>query len=150
MSDARSCVARQSGGNVLRIRIMAAKLTIIRQGLTFICRVKVTITHSHHHGEPGEHEHSDELPINYSESGSDFEANLPVDHDNGALYFGEHDNLQITPNRIGDDSPTFITQFVDTAIPRIANSERQTQVTRAGPFTPYCFAIYLQTRRLLL
>jgi hypothetical protein len=107
-------------------------------------------SHSHHHNAPGEHEHSGELPMKDSESGPDFEANLPVDHDSDALYFGEHDNFQISSNRINVDVQSFAMLFLDTAIPRIANSERRTQVTRAGPFTPYDCAIFLQTRRLLL
>jgi hypothetical protein len=105
---------------------------------------------SHHHSEPVEHKHSDELPIKDPESGSDFEANLPVDHDSDALYFGEHDNFQFSPNRINVDGQSFATMLLDTAIPRIANSERRTQATRAGPITPYYGAIFLQTRRLLL
>ncbi len=107
-------------------------------------------SHSHHHGEPVEHEHSDKLPVNDSESGLDFEANLPVDHDSDALYFGEHDNFQISLNQLNVDVQSVATLFSDVAIPRIANSERPAHVTRAGPFTPYYCAIFLQTRRLLL
>jgi hypothetical protein len=105
---------------------------------------------SHHHGDSGEHEHADELPVNHSESGSDFEANLPVDHDSDALYFGEHDNFQISPERINVDGQSFETLWFDTPVPRTANSECRAQATRAGPFTPYYCAIFLQTRRLLL
>lgn len=105
---------------------------------------------SHHHGDhdhSGNHDHSDE-PVDGSES--IFSTNLPSEHDSDALYFGVNGDFQISPNRITVDKPALAILVVDSIILRIAKSERQTQVTRAGPFSRYHCAIYLQTSRLLI
>ncbi len=110
---------------------------------------------SHHHDDhshPVDHDHdqSNELRVDRSETNLDFQANLPVEHDSDAIYFGDNGNHLITSSLVAENNPSFTSLYVDTVVPRIANSERRTQVTRAGTFTPYFRAVFLQTRRLLL
>jgi hypothetical protein len=103
----------------------------------------------HHHGPNGEHRHSDELPLEGSESTLGFGSELPVDHDNDAVFIGKNSNLCAPSNRIILEGPDFVSVFLDRKIHRPADSEHQSQISRAGPFACHC-TIFLQTRRLLL
>ena len=107
-------------------------------------------SHSHHHGDSSEHQHSDTLPAGQSETDSCFVASIPGQHDSDAIYFGTQDDFQNSTSRITIDGPTAVSIIFDVAVPPEVSPERQTQLTRAGPFASLHCAIYLQTRRLLL
>lgn len=103
----------------------------------------------HRHGATCEHRHSDYQPVECSDDNLDFNAELPIDHDSDALFFGRNISLPIPPNRITVDVPTFFPVYLDAELLPLSSTEKRSQVTRAGPFSYHC-AIFVQTCRLLL
>jgi hypothetical protein len=105
--------------------------------------------HSHDgdHHDSSEHQHSDDLqPSDDSESGLD--SSLPGDHDSDALFFGEQDYFQTQSNRLIAKDLSFVAILFVAQQPLVSKPACQSQRTRAGPFSTYRCAVYLQTSRL--
>jgi len=98
----------------------------------------------HHHGDCDEHGHCDEPAPAESESNLEFDSNYPVDHDHDAVFFGEQDAVQIQSNRLTFEGLTFTSICLVAELLRDETQSYRTQVARAGPFSPYYCAIYLQ------
>ncbi len=104
---------------------------------------------SHNHQDSSEHQHSDD-----QQPSDDFESvldsSLPGDHDSDAFFFGDQDDFQNQSNRLIAKNLSSVAILMIAQQTLALKPAIQNQRTRAGPFSTYHCAIYLQTSRLLI